>query len=278
MLANICYQLLILANRSAVAAHLDFAAAGKLSLATDLTLRLMLAVGAALDILLFQLAVHRKAIDGVAGAQRQVARNIIGVFAVMTLLCAGYMADIPAFAALVAPEKFRADFVGLSFIMAPGVALFCLGQFCLNPIAQLEGRTTRVLGAAIVTAALDLGLLWLAPVANLRDYAAIHSFSLAAGFVLMLALTWPWRAYFPRARDLAAIAGAGLAAAAAMAPLRELQPAILALPLTAGAGTLVYGLLLYLMNPGDLFRPACARLLARAGFAGAPEKVELAAD
>ena len=113
VLANICYQVLILANRSAAAAHLDFAAAGKLSLATDLTLRLMLAVGAALDILLFQLAVHKKATEGPLGAQRQVAANILVVVAVLTLLCVGYMADMPAFAALVAPAKFRADFPSL---------------------------------------------------------------------------------------------------------------------------------------------------------------------
>ena len=59
----------MLANRGFAAAHLDFSAAGKLSLATDMTIRLILVAGAALDILLFQIAVHRRATAGAeAGA------------------------------------------------------------------------------------------------------------------------------------------------------------------------------------------------------------------
>ena len=41
VVANICYQAVVLANRGFAAAHLDFAAAGKLSLATDMTIRLI---------------------------------------------------------------------------------------------------------------------------------------------------------------------------------------------------------------------------------------------
>ncbi len=267
VLANIFYQAIVLGNRGLAAAHLDFAAAGKLSLATDLTLRLMLAVGASLDILLFQLAVHRKAIEGDAGARKQVASNILVIAGVLTLLCLGYMADMPAFAALIAPEKFRADFAALSFILAPGVTLFCFGQFCLNPIAQLEGQTTRVLFAGLATAALDLGVLWLASPKDLAAYAAIHSACLGAGFVLLLGLTWRWRAYWPGVRDLAAIALAGACSALAMAPLRSLDPPLLALVLTAAAGIVVYALALYALDPGQLVRPAIARLRAKVTLA-----------
>lgn len=262
-LANIFYQVIVLANRSFAAAHVDFAAAGKLSLATDMTLRLMLTVGAALDILLFQLAVHRKTTEGEGGAQKQVASNIIIIFSVLTVLCLGYMADMPGFAALIAPQKFRADFASLSFILAPGVTLFCLGQFCLSPIAQLEGRTTRVFFVGLATAGLDLGLLRLAAPKDLAAYAAIHSACLAANFVLMIGLTWRWRAYWPGVRDLAAILFAGFCSAVAMAPLRNLDPPLLALLLTAAVGTGVYLLALYALDPGQLIRPAIARLRAK---------------
>ena len=258
--ANICYQAIVLVNRGAAAAHLDFAASGRLSLATDLTIRLILVAGAALDIFLFQLAVHKKAVEGPEAGRQQVARNGLLILAALTLLCLGYMADLPAFAALVVPEKFRAEFAPLSLILAPGVTLFCLGQFCLNPIAQLEGRTGLVLFAAVATALINLALLWLAPQKlDLAGYAAIHSISLAAGFVLMLALTLRWRCYWPRGRDVGAVLCAGAAALAAMWPLRELQPRLLALVLVALAGSLVFGGLLLLFDPGGLFRPALTR-------------------
>jgi O-antigen/teichoic acid export membrane protein len=258
--ANICYQAIVLVNRGAAAAHLDFAASGRLSLATDMTIRLILVAGAALDIFLFQLAVHKKASESREAAQKQVARNSLLILAALTLLCLGYMADLPAFAALVVPEKFRAEFAPLSLILAPGVTLFCLGQFGLNPIAQLEGRTDLILIAALATASIDLALLWLAPqTLNLAGYAAIHSISLAAGFFLMLALTLRWRAYWPRARDVGAILFAGAGALAAMWPLRELQPRLPALVLVALAGSFIYGGLLLVFDPGGLFRPAFAK-------------------
>lgn len=264
VLANILYQIVVLANRGVVAARADFAAAGKLSLATDMTIRLILVAGAALDILLFQLAVHKKATQGAAAAQQQVARNILMISAVLTLLCLGYVAGMPAFAALAVPEKFRDQFAPLSLILAPGVTLFCLGQFCLNPIAQLEGRTNRVLAAAVATAALDLLGLAVAPRdLPLAGYAALHSASLAMGALIMLAMTAPWRAYWPGARDLGAIALAGATALGVMWPLRELQPRLLALVLVAVAGAGSYAAVLHLFNLGGFVRPAVAGFCER---------------
>ncbi len=183
VIANIFYQAVMLANRGFAAAHIDFAAAGKLSLATDMTIRLIVVAGAALDILLFQVAVHRRATAGAEAGAAQVARNSALILAALTLLCLGYMANLPAFVALVAPAKFRDAFEPLSLILAPGVALFCVGQFCLNPIAQLEHRTGLALVAALATTALDLGLIWFGPFpTTIANLAMIHSASLAAGF------------------------------------------------------------------------------------------------
>ncbi len=264
VVANIFYQGVVLANRGFAAAHLDFAAAGKLSLATDMTIRLILVAGAALDILLFQIAVHRKATGGGKAGEEQVARNSAVIFATLALLCLGYMAGLPAFTALVAPAKFRESFEPLSLILAPGVTLFCLGQFCLNPIAQLESRTSLTLIAAATTAALDLGLIWFGPFApNLTAYAIIHSASLAVSFFVMVALTWRWRAHWPRARDVGIVFLAGAAASAAMWPLRGVQPPILALVLVAIAGTSVFGGVLYIFDLGGLVRSTTAQLLTR---------------
>ena len=264
VLANIAYQAVVLANRGFAAAHLDFSAAGKLSLATDMTIRLILVAGAALDILLFQIAVHRRATAGAEAGAAQVSRNSVVIVAALTLLCLSYMANLPAFAALVAPAKFRDTFEPLSLILAPGVALFAAGQFCLNPIAQLEHRTGLTLVAALATAALDLGLIWFGPFEkSVTNLAIVHSSSLAAGALLMIALTWPWRAYWPRARDVGTIALAGAASLAAMWPLRRVDPPLAALVLVALAGVAAFGGVLYLLDPGGLVRPAAARILER---------------
>ena len=267
VVANIFYQAVMLANRGFAAAQIDFAAAGKLSLATDMTIRLIVVAGAALDILLFQIAVHRRAAAGAEAGAAQVSRNSALILAVLTLLCLGYMASLPAFAALVAPAKFRDTFEPLSLILAPGVALFCVGQFCLNPIAQLEHRTGLTLVAALATAALDLGLIWFGPFfPTIANLAMIHSASLAAGVFLMAALTWPWRAYWPRARDVATIALAGAASFFAMWPLRHAGPPILSLALVAFAGSLVFGAVLYLLDLGGMVRPATAKTLEKMGY------------
>jgi O-antigen/teichoic acid export membrane protein len=263
VLANLFYQAMVLANRGLAASSLGYGAAGKLSLATDVTLRLMLAAGAALDIYLFQLAVHQKAVGGAEAAKAQVRRNSLIIFAAYVLICAGYMADMPAFVATIAPAAFREDFARLAFILTPGVGLFCLGQFCLNPIAQIEGRTNEVMLAGLGTAALDIGWLLLAPPRELAGYALVHAVSLAAGFALMLGLTWRWRDHWPRSRDLAGVAVAGFCASAAMSFTREAQPALAGLLLTALVGAGVFAAVLLALDPGGLFRPAVARLASR---------------
>jgi len=264
VLANVCYQAVVLANRTFAAAHLDFAAAGKLSLATDMTTRLILVTGAALDILLFQIAVHRKATAGAAAGERQVAKNSALILAALTLLCLGYIVGLPAFTALIAPAKFRDTFEPLSLILAPGVTLFSLGQFCLNPIAQLENRTGLALVAAAATAVVDLGLIWLSPFgASVQSLAIIHSVSLTVGFLLMIALTWPWRAYWPRVRDVAIVALAGAASLVAMWPLRWIDPPVLALTLVLIAGVSAFCCVLYLFDLAGMTHVTVANILAK---------------
>ncbi len=110
VLANIVYQAIVLINRGEAAAQFGYASAGQLALPTDVTIRLMLSMGAALDVFLFQLAVHARTTTGEDGARAQIARNMTVITAILVLVCIGFVADMPAFAALAAPERFRPDF------------------------------------------------------------------------------------------------------------------------------------------------------------------------
>jgi O-antigen/teichoic acid export membrane protein len=243
--ANVVYQLIVLVNRSAAASTLDYAAAGQLSLGTDLTLRLMVAVAAALDVFLFQMAVRREALEGADAADRQLARNMLIVGAVLVLLAVGYVTQLPAFEAAVIPSEFRRDFAEVSLILVPGVLAFCLAQFAFNPVFQLSGRTSPVVLTAILAGLVDLSLLAIMPrSAGVVGFAWAHSASLLTASAVAGIWAFRIRRCFPPPRDLAVIAIAGGGAFAAIWPLRTLQPPWLALASAMTIGTAVYAAIL----------------------------------
>ena len=251
--ANVVFQLVVLANRSVAAGLFGYAEAGRLSLATDLGLRLFLAVGAAVDVFVFQLAVRREAEGGQRAAAAQLRLNAVIVLAVLLLLAVGYAVAMPAFEALVVPERYRGPFGTLSLILLPGVVLFCIGQFAISPMFQISGRTWPVVVAAIATLAADALGLWIVPRdAGVTGVAIVHSCSLAIGAVTILGLAvrtiegLVWDADFARVVLAAALTGA------ALWPLRTVQPAWLALPLMGCAGAGVFGGALFCLDVAGL--------------------------
>ena len=83
----------------------------------------------------------------------------------------------------------------------------------------------------------------------------------------MIALTWPWRAYWPRARDVATVALAGAAAFAPCGrcamPVRRSSPR----RWSPSPASPVFGAVLYLLDLGGVIRPAAAKVSS--GWAGA---------
>ncbi len=239
--ANVIYQVIVLANRSFAAASFGFAEAGQLSLATDMGIRLLLAIGAALDVYLFQLAVRRDAREGREAALAQVRLNMTVMAAAAVLLAVGYACAMPAFEALVVPARYRDAFGPVSLVLLPGVAVFCFANFGLNPVFQLLGRTGPAAWAAGVALAADLGGLALLPRwAGILGYAAVHSASLGLGGVAAAVLAFRAAPCRPANRDLLAIAGAGALAAAVIWPTRALPEPAAALGAAALAGTTAY--------------------------------------
>lgn len=263
--ANLVYQVIILVNRGVGAEALGLAAAGQLSLATDLTVRLLLSVGAALDAFLFQLAVRRRAEDGEAAGHRQVASNMLIVGAVLCFLGTAYVVALPALQALFIPAAYRGAFGELSTILVPGMVAFCFVQFGLNPIFQLSGRTGILMGSALAALAADLALVWLlSPWAGAAGLALAHTGGLLAG---ALAAAWPAaraRACWPSGRDMLAVGLAAGAMAGVAWPLRSLDAPWLALAGAGLLGTLAYGGVLIGLDAGGL-RGWLGRRLTGAG-------------
>lgn len=239
--ANVLYQVIALANRSEAAAVLGYADAGQLSLPTDMGIRLLLAVGAALDVHLFQLVVRRDATEGRGAALSQVRSNITVVTAVLVLLAVGYVAAMPAFEAVVVPAKYRDAFGPVSLVLVPGILAFCLTNFALNPVFQLLGRTGPVVWAALVASLADgLGLVVVGHGAGVLGFATVHAVSLTAGGLVAGLLAFRTTACRPASRDLLAIATAGLLAAAAIWPTRAIPQPVVAMVAAALAGTAAY--------------------------------------
>lgn len=254
--ANLAYQAIVLINRVAATASFGYVAAGQVSLATDVTIRLLLSAGAALDAYLFQLAVRRGAAEGAEAGHAQVARNMVVVTAVLVLLAVGYAAALPAFEALLVPRRFQGDFARISLILVPGVLAFCLMQFALSPIFQVAGRTLPLLLAALAAVGLDLALLAVLPPRSLEGLACVHAVSLVAGFLVALPPALRMRACWPPWRELAAVAAAGAVTLAALWPLRAIAAPWLSLAATAGTGLALYGALLIGFDVAGLRRIA----------------------
>ncbi len=268
--ANVIYQLIVLLNRSVGAAWFGYGEAGRLSLATDMGIRLLLVFGAALDVSLFQLAVRRDAAEGRSAAHVQLRRNTVLVTATLVLLAVGYAGALPAFAALVVPAPYRDAFGPLSLVLLPGILVFCLVNFALNPVFQLEGRTGPVVAAAAAALAADgIGLAVGGSRMGLLGLAAVHSASLLAAGAVATGLAWRSAPCRPPARDLAGIGLAAVAAALAIWPTRWIGAPPAALACAAVAGTGAYVAVLALLDVGglrDAIRDALVRLGRRSAF------------
>jgi O-antigen/teichoic acid export membrane protein len=102
--ANLLYTAIPLANRALITHLYGFAETGQFSLAYDLGLRAVLALGSAMDVLLFQMAVRAHETHGLDRAKAQIARNMI---AVLVLACAGIWATLPSIEQLIVPLQYR---------------------------------------------------------------------------------------------------------------------------------------------------------------------------
>ncbi len=89
VLASVLYQIVPLINRTLLARDHGFAEVGQISLAFETGVRIVGAIGSAIDVFLFQLAVHTERTSGAIAARAQISRNLGVVFAIVTPAVAG---------------------------------------------------------------------------------------------------------------------------------------------------------------------------------------------
>ncbi len=238
------FALIPLANRALAGQVFGFAEAGQLALAQDVGLRLVLAIGTAMDVLLFQIAVQADEHHGAEEGRAQIARNMVLMAAVLLPALAGIWLVLPSFQALIVPQDFEGAFADAFSLLLPGLACYGLMTFALAPAFQIARRTWPVIAAAAMACLADGLLLLLLPKSlGANGLALAQTGALVAGLIALLALSPLARPRWPRLRDSVGVAGATLVMLGALAPLRGLTPGLGALLLQSACGAAVYGAL-----------------------------------
>lgn len=265
VLANVLYQTVPVINRGLVAQFHSFAEAGQLALAFDTGIRIMGAVGAPLDVLLFQLAVIAEKSDGDCAARRQIANNMGVILAVILPVICGCWLVLPSFQQLIIPEQFRGPFAHYLTLTLPAMLAFALLNYGLGPAFQIAHRTfPLILGGCVAIAVDALAIALLPQTGDASNFALAQSLASCAALVVMTGVLAVLAPIWPSLRDVGGTLAAALAMVAVGLPLRSLPPSILTLALQVGAGVLVYAPIVWVFDVArlrSLLRPILRRWL-----------------
>src|SRR5579885_3495405 len=138
-----------LASRSVLAIFEGFSQTGQFSLAFDFGTKAIQAIGSTLDIVLFQIAVALHELRSPAQAQRQIARNLTIVVAMVLPACTGLWLTLPSVEQLAIPEAYRSHFDVLLPLMMTGLFAMAVIQYGISPIFQIEKKTMPLIVAAL---------------------------------------------------------------------------------------------------------------------------------
>lgn len=248
---NLAYLLLLFGLRLFIATRLGLGEAGSFSLALDLGLKLVMTIGSALDLYLFQLAVRDDREKGAAAGRERLALNFGIVLAVLAPTLLGLWLVLPSLEMLVITPDYRPTFARYMLLLLPGLFLVGVVQYAIHPVHQLAGRTLPLVaasGAAAIAAFASLAVSGILPVAipHLTGLALLAGMLIAA-LMLWRAIATPppigWRVFLPRL----AVALLGMVGVAL--PVRfKLEPGLVSLILIAISGGVTYLAIGWLTN------------------------------
>jgi O-antigen/teichoic acid export membrane protein len=262
--ANALYLAIPLVNRALVTAFHGFAETGQFSLAFDIGTRLIGAIGSALDVLLFQMAVRADELHGRARADEQVARNMDIVFGILLPSTFGLWLILPSVEMLIVPGEFRGPFAQYLTLLLPGMFAFGLMNFAINPVFQIRKQTMPLIAAAIATCVANPILIILLPATQDASRLAIAqagAFGIGlvvlSGFAVASGTRWP--SFTSTAKTVIATGFMVLA----LYPMRAWTPGLSTLAIQIVAGALVFGIAASLLDLAGLRSQALAFLQQR---------------
>lgn len=260
--ANVLYQTVPMINRGLVAQIHDFALAGQLALAFEIGIRIVGAIGSALDVLLFQMAVLAEKTFGAEAARDQISRNMGLVFAIIVPVVAGCWLILPSFEQLLVPEHFRGPFGYYFTLMLPAMLCFALSNYGVGPAFQIAHRTLPlIIGGFAALVADGLAILLLPSAADASSFALAQSISSCAGLAAMIFFLFVLAPIWPKPRDIGGAIAATAAMLMAVAPLRAMPPGVVTLLLEVAGGVGVYAFGVLVLDVGRLRSMLAARLM-----------------
>ena len=262
IVANMFYLVVPLANRTIVTHFWGFAETGQFSLAWDFGQRSLQAIGSALDVVLFQIAVAAHAREGARAGRDQVSKNLGLIVALMLPTTIGVWLVIPSVECLIVPAEFRGPFAQYLTLLLPGLFALSIASYGVNPAFQIEKATwPLILAAAVGCAGTPLFLLFVPTAHDASGLALAQSLSYLASLAVLIVFAIT-RAGLrcPPVRDLAVAALGSASLIAAGLPLRELAPGATTLFLQVLVGGAVYGAIAIALDLGGL-RPTIVRLV-----------------
>ena len=259
--ANLLYLAIPLANRSILAILDGFSETGQFSLAYDFGTKAVQAIGSALDIVLFQIAVATHELHGSVQARHQIARNMTIVIAMVLPACTGLWLTLPSIEELVVPEAFRGPFDVLLPLMMAGLFCMAMIQFAINPIFLIQKKTLPLIAAALVACAADpILLLVLHQDDGASSLAIAQTGAMLAALIVLIgfaSLTWQ---QWPRPRDLAVAVFANALMGAIVLPMRSQEPGLATLFEQIATGIIIYAVVVLGLDVAGLRGIMLARL------------------
>jgi len=259
--ANLLYLAIPLANRSILAILDGFSETGQFSLAYDFGTKAVQAIGSALDIVLFQIAVATHELHGSVQARHQIARNMTIVIAMVLPACTGLWLTLPSIEELVVPEAFRGPFDVLLPLMMTGLFCMAMIQFAINPIFLIQKKTLPLIAAALVACATDpILLLVLHQDDGASSLAIAQTGAMLAALIVLIgfaSLTWQ---QWPRPRDLAVAVFANALMGAIVLPMRSQEPGLATLFEQIATGIIIYAVVVLGLDVAGLRGIVLARL------------------
>jgi O-antigen/teichoic acid export membrane protein len=259
--ANLLYLAIPLANRSILAILAGFSETGQFSLAYDFGTKAIQAIGSALDIVLFQIAVATHELHGPSQARRQIARNMIIVIAMVLPACTGLWLTLPSIEQLAVPVAFRGHFDLLLPLMMTGLFSMAMIQYAINPVFQIEKKTAPLIVAALAACAADALLLLILPHdAGASSLAIAQAGAMLAALIVLIGFaSRAWRQW-PRPRDLAVTVFANALMSAIVLPMRGQDPGLATLIGQIATGVAVYAVVVLGFDVAGLRGLTIARL------------------
>jgi O-antigen/teichoic acid export membrane protein len=260
IVTSLAYLALFFALRAFVTREFGLATGGQFSLALEFGLKLVMTLGTALDVYLFQVAVRETRSHSPAEVRQRLRWNAEIVLALLAAALLGAWLVLPGLQVLLVSADYRTAFAAFFGALLPGLLAYGVIQYAIHPFGQIDGRTRWLAIAALAGLVSGVGMMPL--MGGLSPYLAtglVLGVAMSGSvFLLMIRTGWPLERPLML---LARLAGALSAMALAVWPLRAFMPDMAATVIAVIAGGIVMLAAAFVLDIGRMRAIVKARAL-----------------